>query len=558
MSAELGLPRNLLTRNDVAMMLDVPIRKLTWWIWALEEDRRYREFEIQRRSGGTRVIRAPIKPLKDIQRRLAQLLIADYSPPVHVHGFTHGKSIRSNAMPHRRQVWVLRTDLVDFFPSINFGRVRGLFMSFPFEYGEDVATILAQICCHRDELPQGAPTSPVLSNFICRGLDKDLAALARRERCHYSRYADDITFSTDRTSFPSDLAHREGSETHVGEVLDFIVTSQGFKANSAKTRLIRFTQRQRVTGLVVNKQLNVPREYTRTLRKTLYIWQVHGKEAAEAAFATTKPHINWPPEKRLPDFGQTIRGRVQYIGSVKGLTNPVYLSLVSTLSEIDSSYTPSNISVSQSTQLYTEGITDVYHLQAAIRYFHERGEFTELSFKLDDSSALGGDPELRKQATLLRRTMPEVPTVCLFDRDNANVLRELDLTEGDWTNEGNRVIVAALVVPEFRAEPLCVEMLYTDDDLRKRDHEGRRLYLRSEFDKRTGYHSTERCSIPNTKSKTLVCDEVFAYGSSNLALSKRDFAEAILNRMPPFDNVSFEGFAPTFEMLVAAVTSVAE
>jgi RNA-directed DNA polymerase len=209
--------------------------------------------------------------------------------------------------------------------------------------------------------------------------------------------------------------------------------------------------------------------------------------------------------------------------------------------------------------VYTEGITDVYHLQAAIRYFHEREEFGDLDLAIDDASALGGDPELRKQATALRRDVPAIPNVCLFDRDNEKVLRELALTEGDWTNEGNRVVVAALVVPEFRSEPLCIEMLYVDEDLKRRDGQGRRLYLRSEFDPRTGHHATEPCSIPNPRIKTLVCDEVFPYGDdNNIALGKRAFADMVLNRVEPFDGVSFEGFRPTLAMLLQAVTEVAE
>ena len=156
-------------------------------------------FEIARRAGRPpRVIHAPIKPIKQIQRVLADALTDCYEPKPHVHGFTPGRSPISGARYHQRQEWVLRVDLADFFPSINFGRVRGLFMGFPFEYEPRVATVLAQICCHQNQLPHGAPTSPIVSNLICRGLDADLARLARRERCFFTRYADDLSFSSDR------------------------------------------------------------------------------------------------------------------------------------------------------------------------------------------------------------------------------------------------------------------------------------------------------------------------------------------------------------------------
>ncbi len=154
-------PPQLLSRADVADLLEVPLGRLTWWAWGLRGERRYRYFEIARRGGGSpRSILAPIKPLKDIQRRLADYLAAWYRPPPHVHGFVPGRSPGSNARAHKRQEWVLRIDLAGFFPSINFGRVRGLFLASPFYYPPDVAALLAQICCHENELPQGAPTSP--------------------------------------------------------------------------------------------------------------------------------------------------------------------------------------------------------------------------------------------------------------------------------------------------------------------------------------------------------------------------------------------------------------
>jgi RNA-directed DNA polymerase len=124
----------LLTREHVASLLEVEVSVLTWWVWALAEERRYTEFTIQKRNGDQRVISAPIKPIKDLQRRLATLLLDWFSPPARAHGFLRGRDPRSNAGPHRRQQWVLKVDLADFFGTINFRRVRGLFMAFPFEF----------------------------------------------------------------------------------------------------------------------------------------------------------------------------------------------------------------------------------------------------------------------------------------------------------------------------------------------------------------------------------------------------------------------------------------
>src|SRR5258708_2835890 len=189
-------PPDLLTRDQVATLFGLTPKQLTWWFYALRPSKRYQTFTIPRRRGKERrEIQAPIKPIKDVQRTLAEILTATYEPSIHTHGFVPGRSPGSNAERHERQQWVLKVDLRDFFPSINFGRVRGLFFAYPFDYPPDVATMLAQICCHRNQLPQGAPTSPIISNFICRGLDHDLAQLAREERCHSTRHPSNLPSS---------------------------------------------------------------------------------------------------------------------------------------------------------------------------------------------------------------------------------------------------------------------------------------------------------------------------------------------------------------------------
>ena len=223
----------LLTRSDVAKLLGIPLERLNWWIW-VRRGIKYHHFEIARKNGGSRPIRAPIKPIKDLQRQLAEVLSSSYVAPAHVHGFVPRRSPLSNARPHRRQRWLLRLDIADFFPSINFGRVRGMFMAFPFEYPADVATLLAQLCCHENQLPQGAPTSPIVSNYICRRLDTQLAHLARSERCYYTRYADDLCFSTDRRSFPPSLGRIDGGTSVAGPTVSAVILNNGFMLNRSQ------------------------------------------------------------------------------------------------------------------------------------------------------------------------------------------------------------------------------------------------------------------------------------------------------------------------------------
>jgi RNA-directed DNA polymerase len=552
-------PPVLLTRRDVAQLLGVELKKLTWWVWALDERKRYRDFALVKRNGGTRTISAPIRPIKDIQRKLAAHLLSWYTPPIQVHGYVSGRGPTTNARAHRRQEWVLRVDLAEFFPTIHFGRVRGLFLAPPFDFGPDAATFLAQICCHNRSLPQGAPTSPVISNMICRSMDRQIAQLAARERCYFTRYADDITFSTDRTVFPNSLAYIEGTKTYVGAALRELITESGFSVNNAKTRLVPRSQRQQVTGLVINKQLNVPRDYVRELRMLLYIWEHYGLADAEASLAASDKHINRPPNLSSVDFREVMQGKVQYVGGIKGWHDPVYIALIDRLASLDNRFRgvrqKRGLSVAKprsfSRELYvcTEGRTDVIHLRAAMLYFHSRNEYTDLELLFDEESAFNSDVSLAKHMQDLPANFPSIATVCLFDRDNINLLKKLKLLQGKYKDCGNGVAGVALAAPAFRTEPFCIELLYHDEHLRTLDGAGRRIYVKGEFNTRTGQHLTESCSVKNINSNQLIRDDVYEFESGRpLALTKKDFAHLIDARLSPFV-FDFDGFRPTIELL---------
>jgi hypothetical protein len=184
------------------------------------------------------------------------------------HGFKRKHSIISNALKHRKRRHVFNIDLQDFFPSINFGRVRGFFIKDAnFMLHPKVATILAQIACHDNGLPQGAPSSPVISNLVGHVLDIRLCKLASAAGCTYSRYADDITFSTNKNDFPPSIAKPTvAHKWEVGDKLQDAVTRAGFAINPKKTRMQYRGSRQAVTGLVVNRKVNIRTEYRRTVR----------------------------------------------------------------------------------------------------------------------------------------------------------------------------------------------------------------------------------------------------------------------------------------------------
>ena len=168
----------LKTRRDLAKLLEYRYDGLVYHLYRTPEEKKYETFLITKKSGGLRTINAPTPKIKHIQRRLNEILQNAYLPKPVVFGFTHGKNIVDNAGKHKKKNWVLNIDLENFFPSINFGHVRGMFMHKPYNLPAEVATALAKICCFNNCLPQGAPTSPVISNMICAQMDSQLQDLA--------------------------------------------------------------------------------------------------------------------------------------------------------------------------------------------------------------------------------------------------------------------------------------------------------------------------------------------------------------------------------------------
>jgi len=199
-----------------------------------------------------------------------------------------------------------------------------MLMSKPYFANAEVATVLAQICCHKNKLPQGAPTSPIVSNMICARLDAQLRAFAREKNCYFTRYCDDITFSTNQSKFPDGIASIERGETReivLGRDLLSIIEGNGFRINDRKTRLLSRSDRQDVTGLVTNKFPNVSRKYIRNLRAALHAWKKYGLEAFQATFV----------EKYCKDHTANgrfvLQGRIQFVGQIRGFDDPVYVAL---------------------------------------------------------------------------------------------------------------------------------------------------------------------------------------------------------------------------------------
>ncbi|MGO9116875.1 MAG: reverse transcriptase family protein [Desulfomonilaceae bacterium] len=227
-------------------------------------DRFYRSFSVRKFSGGWRKISEPLPSLKEIQRWILDNILYRSKPSAFAKAFVPLSSIRHNARFHRAQDSLLSLDVKDFFPSIKSPRVYGVFRRMG--YCREVAAMLAHLCTLDDSLPQGAPTSPALSNLIAVRLDRRLGGYAKKNGFRYTRYADDIAFS--------------GSNLNAGEVIQFVKTvlqDEGMVLNENKTRLMAPHQRQEVTGIVVNtKKMQAPRETRRRLRQIIYYIEKYG------------------------------------------------------------------------------------------------------------------------------------------------------------------------------------------------------------------------------------------------------------------------------------------
>lgn len=274
------------------------------------------------------MITCPVPRLKNIQRRLLHLIEEEYFPKKVVHGFVQGKSIKSNALEHVDRQFVLNVDLQDFFPSIHFGRVSGLFMAEPFNLPREVANVIAKICCFEKQLPQGAPTSPIISNLICRRLDSHLRRLASSANCRYSRYADDITISAGRYGKIEKFATYVGSELILSKKFVEAIERNDFRVRSEKSRLQGVNSRQMVTGLVTNQKVNVPRKFIRNIRAMLHNAEVNGVDQCQSSFEKRRGG------SRTKGFLSLLRGRVEFIRHIRGENDPIYLAFASRLLKI--------------------------------------------------------------------------------------------------------------------------------------------------------------------------------------------------------------------------------
>ncbi len=308
----------------------IKLKSLTYYANPSLCTRRYQTFTIKKKSGSNRTINAPVKGLKTILRSLNFVLQCMYLPHEAATGFVLGKSIVDNAKKHVGHHYVLNIDLKDFFHTFDRNRVKMGFMFEPFNLNgnkEQLAFLLASLCTHPFEingevvnvLPQGSPTSPTITNILCRKLDRRLSGLANRFGATYTRYADDITFSSHHNIYTDNEFNRE--------LKRIIEEDQKLIINQNKTRLQKAGYRQEATGLIVNEKVNVRRRYVKEIRMWLYYWEKYGYEKAEQIFKrdymADKGHI----KKLNAHLVNVLDGKLEFLKMVKGIEDVTYKGL---------------------------------------------------------------------------------------------------------------------------------------------------------------------------------------------------------------------------------------
>lgn len=312
--------------------------------------KRYKQFTIKKKSGEDRIINAPVSGLKSILKTLNFIFQCLFEPHHAATGFVPNKSIVDNARKHIGQNYVYNIDLKDFFHSFDRNEVKLGLMYAPFNLNgerKSLAFLIASLCTHPFEidgeikyvLPQGSPTSPTLTNLLSFRLDRRLNGLSRKHNIKYSRYADDITFSSMHNVYNDQLfiseLHRIIAEVkQMKSDKSIVEIGPKLRINEFKTRLQKEGFRQEVTGLIVNEKVNVRRRYIKQLRMWLYYWEKYGYVKAEQIFKrdykADKGHI----KKGNVSFENVIDGKLEFLKMVKGENDSTFLSLKNRFSSL--------------------------------------------------------------------------------------------------------------------------------------------------------------------------------------------------------------------------------
>ncbi|BDA80154.1 hypothetical protein LPTSP3_g30840 [Leptospira kobayashii] len=311
---------HMLTLDEFEEKIGISIGKLNYIGYILKEEDKYLNFEISKRNGNSRQINSPNSILKHIQNRIKLILEENFHPYSVVHGFVNDKSILSNAKKHLNAKWILNLDIENFFGTINFGRVLGLFLSKPYKFDKKIATLIAQLVTYQNVLPQGSPASPIISNLICNKMDRDFISFCKSKHLIYTRYADDITISSQKRKY---MNFDSTLDEDLLEDIKKLVNENGFKINSDKVSFSYGKDGGIVTGLRVNEKINIPRKTIRSLRGLYHSIRSNGYQVANEIYNRKYKNLNRLP-KENKELINHINGHLNFIFMIKGQFDDVY------------------------------------------------------------------------------------------------------------------------------------------------------------------------------------------------------------------------------------------
>lgn len=456
-------------QKDLANILDIPENNFTYIVFANNITSKYQEFSIPKKSGGKRNILAPNDSLKELQSKLADFLsncydeieyarVSKINKDVSIHSFAaHGfrRSIKirdkpynfdiySNARKHIRKKYVLNIDIENFFETISFSRIIGYFCNNKyFSLNRSVAILIAQVATYRPSLdsglegylPQGSPLSPIISNLIGSILDFKILRLAKKHKLSYSRYADDLTLSTNMRDFPRSIAYYDNDSNKwiVGNELKRAVESSRFFINHKKTRLHTSNQRQEVTSLTVNNKVNINNKYYKYTRSMVYEYCKTGK------FYKSSEHRE--NEKNNPNSLNGILSFIYYIktkeasvGDDKKFRN---FEDLNTLERLYVQFLFHNYFVYPSKMIVIcEGFTDTLHLKIAYnQLFKPTYKYINFTY-LKDMGKFSGFMRLEGSTTHIIKFLYNYKSI--FISNNLSLKPCIILVDGD--NAGNLVV----------------------------------------------------------------------------------------------------------------------
>ena len=298
--------KSMSTVLDVVQFLSIRVKELD----QLVINPPYYTFEIPKKSGEVRIITAPEEGLKKVQQKILKQLAKIYQKPSSVYGFVamdeseeYDCPIVANAANHVNKKYILTVDIKHFFESIKTKDVFQLFTNEPFHFPDKIALILTRLTTYKGFLPTGAPTSPMLSNFIMQHIDEQIQAIALANNCVYTRYADDLTFSS--------------NEVISADFIDLLkAIIKPFELNPKKTRIKKQSQQQKVTGILVNEKVNVDRKFVKQLRAMLHDLKNNGVQKASFNHFKKANHESF--------FINRLRGNIAFLGQVRGICDKEY------------------------------------------------------------------------------------------------------------------------------------------------------------------------------------------------------------------------------------------